>query len=204
MASYVTPEKAAAFTTYVFLVSQANTKIFQVNPTLAAGDAMVKIDDGVFNPLATLPVVSPAGSDTVKVELSAAEMNGDNIVVRFKDQAGAEWCDAGFNLQTTTKQIDDLATDAELTLAHGAGSWQRVTGADPNVVHYILEANGNPVAGGQVWVYTDALCTNLVAYGITDTFGEIDFYLIAGTYYVKRFKDNVVIFTPTVITMVVT
>jgi len=109
MPSFVTPKKNAAFTMYVGLVDQANTKLLKANPTLAAGDVKVSIDGGAFANIATLPVVTPAAGRAVKVDLSAAEMNGDNIVVQFVDAAGAEWCDAHINIQTSARQIDDLA-----------------------------------------------------------------------------------------------
>lgn len=114
MATQVPPKKNAAATLFVSLVSQANTKLFQVAPTLAAGDVKVSTDGGAFANLTTLPVVTPASGRAVKVDLSAAEMNGDNIVLQFVDAAGAEWCDLLLNLQTTTRQIDDIptATDA--------------------------------------------------------------------------------------------
>lgn len=356
MATYVPAKKNTEYIFYAMLIDQSNTKLAKVNPTLATGDAKVSIDGGAFTNLGTLPAATPAAGAAIKVTLAAAEMNGDNIAVLFSDASGSEWCDLLINIQTTTKQVDDLAVsstaltnamwtdakagyldvavssrnavapldaagtrgalgmgtanldtqlsgiplavwnvlnttafilnsmgewikakldvtvgsrnavtpldaagtrgalgmatnnldtqlagipaaddavltavhgagswqagvfiltpgdaatiatavDAAMTASHGAGSWQRVTGAAPNTVTYVLEASGNPVAGGQVWVYTDLACTNLVAYGISDTFGQITFYLAAGTYYVKRFKDNVTIFTPTVITMVVT
>jgi hypothetical protein len=110
--SYVTPKKNSAFIFYVGLVSQANGSIFQANPTLAAGDAKVSIDGGALANLATLPTVTPAAGKMVKVSLSAAEMNGDNITVVLSDAAGAEWCDVVANIQTSARQIDDLAFPA--------------------------------------------------------------------------------------------
>jgi hypothetical protein len=109
MATQFPPKKNAAYTMYVSLVSQANTKVMQSNPTLAAGDVKVSTDGGALANLTTLPVVTPASSKAVKVDLSASEMNGDNIVIIFSDAAGAEWCDLGVNLQTAARQIDDLA-----------------------------------------------------------------------------------------------
>ena len=85
--------KGQAYTFYVGLLSQADKDIFQANPTLATGDVKVSIDGGDLNNLATLPVVAPAGSKLVKVDLSAAEMNGDHVCVVFSDQLGDEWCD---------------------------------------------------------------------------------------------------------------
>lgn len=112
MASYVTPKKNTAFIAYVGLVDQANTKVLKANPTIAAGDFKVSIDGGAFSNLTTLPTVTPASGAAVKISLSAAEMNGDNIVVACIDAAGAEWCDQLINIQTSTRQIDDLAYPA--------------------------------------------------------------------------------------------
>lgn len=108
MASYVTPLRATEFICYVGLPSQADNKLFQVNPTLAAGDVKVSIDGGAFNNLNTLPVVTPASGRAVKVTVSVAEMTADNVQIVFSDAAGAEWCDLLINIQTTTRQINDL------------------------------------------------------------------------------------------------
>lgn len=109
MASYVTPKKNTAFICYISLVDQSNTKVLKANPTLAAGDFKVSIDGGAFNNLATLPTVTPAAGTAVKVSLSAAEMNGDNIAIACIDAAGAEWCDLFVSIQTTAGQIDQIA-----------------------------------------------------------------------------------------------
>ena len=84
MASQVFPKKNAAFTFYIGLVDQADTKLFKSSATLAAGDFKVSIDGAALNNLATLPSVNPAASKLVLVSLSAAEMNGDNIQVIFR------------------------------------------------------------------------------------------------------------------------
>lgn len=112
MASYITPKKNTALIFYVGLVSQASSHVLQSNPTLAAGDVKVSIDGGALANLATLPAVTPASSKAVKVSLSNSEMNGDNIVVIFSDAAGAEWDDQLINIQTSARQIDDLAFPA--------------------------------------------------------------------------------------------
>lgn len=112
MATYVPAKKNTAFIFYASLISQANTKIMKVNPTLAAGDFKVSIDGGTLNNLATLPTVTPAAGSMVKFSLSAGEMNGDNITVVCLDAAGAEWCDLTINIQTAARQIEDLAYPA--------------------------------------------------------------------------------------------
>lgn len=112
MTSYVTPKKNTAYKFYVALVDQSNTKLTKANPTIASGDFKVSTDGGAFANLATLPSANPASGRAVMIDLSAGEMNGDNIVVQCVDAAGAEWCDLVINIQTTARQIDDLAYPA--------------------------------------------------------------------------------------------
>lgn len=109
MTSYVTPKKNTAYVFYVSLEDQANAGLFKASPTLAAGDVLVSTDDGAPGNIATLPTVDADFTKRLKVSLSAAEMNGDNVTVIFSDAAGAEWFDLEINLQTTARQIDDLA-----------------------------------------------------------------------------------------------
>ena len=153
MASQVTPRKNVAFTFYVGLVSQANTKVLQGSATLAAGDVKGSVDGGALANLTTLPVVTPAASKAIKVDLSAAEMNGDNIVVIFSDAAGAEWCDLIVNIQTTARQIDDLATVAavwdEAAAGHIAAGTTGKKLADIEGYVDELESGAKPPAKGE-------------------------------------------------------
>lgn len=65
---------------------------FQVNPTLETGDVQISSDYVTYINIFTLPIVSPVGSEQLKVDLTATEMTGvDKLVVRFKDQNGDEW-----------------------------------------------------------------------------------------------------------------
>jgi hypothetical protein len=186
---YVTsspPIKNSAFTFFASLISQADTDIFQVNPTLAAGDAKVSIDGGALNNLATLPVVTPAGSKIVKVDLSAAEMNGDEIIVIFSDVAGAEWQDVIFVIYT---EVLASAT----TFPAGAITFT-----------YIVTdiTTGLPIEGVEVWFSTDNPAVNIVWKGDTDAFGiAMDVNgnlpsLDAGTYYVWRQKSGFIFTDP--------
>lgn len=112
MATYNTPKRATAYKFYVGLVDQSNTKLLKANPTIAAGDFQVSKDGGAFANLTTLPSANPASGRSVMIDLSAAEMTADNVVVQCVDAAGAEWCDLFINLQTTARQLDDLAYPA--------------------------------------------------------------------------------------------
>ena len=122
MPSYVTPRKNIAYVFSVSLVSQASTKTFQANPTLATGDVVVVGDSGSTANITTLPTVDSGQTKRVIVSLSAAEMNFDNIVVLFSDAAGAQWCDLSVNIQSSARQIDDLST-------YSGGAVASVTGA---------------------------------------------------------------------------
>lgn len=112
MTSYVPARANTAYKFYVALVDQSNTKLTKAAPTIAAGDFKVSTDGGAFANLATLPSANPAAGRAVMIDLSAGEMNGANIVVQCVDAAGAEWCDLIVNIQTSTRQMDDLAYPA--------------------------------------------------------------------------------------------
>ena len=110
MPSYVTPKKNTAFVFNLPLADATVATAFKANPTLAAGDVKISIDGGAFNNITSLPTVSPASGRIVQVSLSSSEMNGDNIAVQFVDQTTpAEWAEVEVLIQTSARQIDDLA-----------------------------------------------------------------------------------------------
>jgi hypothetical protein len=101
-APYNPPQKNEDFKIRIALESMSVPGSFQVNPTIAAGDFTVDIDGAGFNNFATLPSVSPTGSEMVLLELSAAEFNGDVITLRAKDQTNPkEWADWIVSIPTT-------------------------------------------------------------------------------------------------------
>lgn len=111
MATMVPPQKNVEYIFYVSLASQANIKVMQSNPTLAAGDVKVSTDGNALTNLDTLPDVDPDASYFVKVTVSATEMNGDNIVILFHDAAGDEWCDLMINIQTSAQSLNTMGND---------------------------------------------------------------------------------------------
>lgn len=161
MATYNTPKRATAHKFYVALVDQSNTKLLKANPTLAAGDVQVSKDGGAFANIATLPSANPASGRALMVDLSATEMTADNVVVQFVDAAGAEWCDLFVNLQTTARQIDDLAyptTTGRSLLVDAAGAVPITTNLKKNqaLAKYQLlmtdSTTHNPATGKTVTV----------------------------------------------------
>ncbi len=102
------PKKNTAYEFYLCLNDTEVQGAFKVNPTIVAGDFQVSIDGGAFANLATLPAVTPSGSASVKVNLSAAEMNGDKIVVKAIDAANDEWDDVSTFIDAPVSTNEDI------------------------------------------------------------------------------------------------
>lgn len=111
------PKINTAYAFDVALVGQADTRLLQANPTLAAGDVKVSIDEGAFANITTLPTIAPSSGRNVKVALTAAEMNGNRIVVQFVDASGAEWCDLVYSIETSPDDLTVTAIRTGLGLA---------------------------------------------------------------------------------------
>ena len=161
MATYHSPKRATAYKFYVGLVDQSNTKLLKANPTLAAGDVKVSKDGGAFANLTTLPSANPASGADIMVDLSGTEMTADNVVVQFIDAAGAEWCDVLVNIQTTARQLDDLAypaTTGRSLLVDTAGAVPITTNLKKNQAlanfHFLMtdSTTHNPATGKTVTV----------------------------------------------------
>ena len=163
MATFVPPKKNTSYTFYWALVSQADTKIFQANPTLAAGDVKVAIDDGAPANMTTLPVVDADFTKRIKVALSAAEMNGDNISIIFADAAGAEWCDTSIDIQTTAQTFDEIAISGEaMTVTRSTGAFVGTDESTGTVV-----SAGSTVTGSEVDVLADNTSQGMInLYGV--------------------------------------
>lgn len=116
------PKKNAAFTFYLPLVTKGGTD-WKDAPTLAAGDVQVKKDAGAFGNITTLPALDAAGEKVVKVALTAGEINGDVVVVRFIDQTNPkEWEDTGMVIITTAQGVGLQSGDAYARVGAPAGA----------------------------------------------------------------------------------
>lgn len=102
-----TPKKNVAYNFTITLTSARGPGTFVIDPTIEDGDFRISTDNGAFADLATLPVVSPAGSKTIAVSLSADEMNGNKITVIGSDVAGNEWDDIEIFLDTPIANEND-------------------------------------------------------------------------------------------------
>lgn len=79
--------------------------------------------------------------------------------------------------------------DTVLSASHGAGLWGGGAGSGRVAYTYpVLTAGGLPIEGVLVEFFTDAACTNRVAYDYTDMLGNAVVYLDPGTYYARSSK----------------
>jgi hypothetical protein len=194
---------------YVCFDSQANPRVFQDAPTLAAEDFTVSINGGPEGPLDNLPTNTPAGSKRVQFVISAAENTtagiGGKTSIVCSDAVGNQWCDLHIELTVfacdlpTAAEIadavhDEALADHEIPGSAGAklSSLCCTLGAGAITFIYTLtsDVDGSPIPNADVWVTTDAAGLNVVAAGTTDMAGQVTFYLDAGNYYVFRQRDG--------------
>lgn len=116
------PRRSVAYEFSVFLSLGGS---FIVNPTLAAGDFQISQDGSAFVNLTTLPVVEPAGSRRVKINLSALEMTADKVSVVGVDAVGAEWDDVAIDLDVPLNNEEDNwgRSTIDVALAGRVGDW---------------------------------------------------------------------------------
>ena len=211
MASKNPPVKNAAFTFRISLFAQEDNQI-KSSPTIAAGDFKICTDGGALTNPATLPSESPSGSGLVLISLSAAEMNGDEVVVRWLDAAGDEWHSGSLTMHTVAsgQQFDDLNSTTPPTAAANADAvWEEaladhsgtsgstaeavsnIPGVTAGAVEYTytIDDGTDPVEGVEIWIATDSAGSNVIWSGVTDAFGIARAsdnqkpWLDAGTYY---------------------
>jgi hypothetical protein len=102
------PKRGVAYEMFIALTDLSAPQFFRENPTIATGDFQISKDGGAFFDLTTLPVVTPALSNTVKINLSAAEMTADKVVINGKDVADDEWADFYAFIDNPTNNIESL------------------------------------------------------------------------------------------------
>lgn len=85
------PLQGVAYEFYVSLADALDPDTFKANPTIAAGDFTISKDGGAYTNLTTIPVVDPAGSVTVRINLNATEMTAEKVNILGIDAVGNEW-----------------------------------------------------------------------------------------------------------------
>ena len=103
MANCNPPVKGQAMDFVIALEDYANPGNFKSNPTLAAGDFKISIDDAAFTTDYITASVDPASSVSVQIELTTDGTNGDKIMVVGIDQTSPkEWSDFAICILTTS------------------------------------------------------------------------------------------------------
>ncbi len=102
------PKQNEAYIFYVTLASFADPSTFVTDPTIAAGDFKISVDGSALSNLDTLPVVDPAGSAFVRVDVSAIEMAGEKVNIIASDVSGDEWQELSASIDVPTGNIDSL------------------------------------------------------------------------------------------------
>ena len=128
--------KNAALGFPVFVRSQADSTIFQINPTVAAGDFKIHIGNAAATALTTTPSVVVSTQAAVWVTLTAGETNADVISIVAHDAAGAEWFDGQWTFFTSSQQMADVALATALATLSGVVALStQVDALEGNVAH---------------------------------------------------------------------
>jgi len=104
-------------TEFIFTMPLFKNGAIVVNPTLAAGDITVHGDGVDFGNIDTISAVTPASQESVKVTVSAAEMNNAYIGIVFIDQTSPKaWDDAYISIETSANTVDEIKAETALIL----------------------------------------------------------------------------------------
>lgn len=131
------------------------------------------------------------------------QIDGTNLRTFYEDT----WTTAdpdGYLISGDIPVDDTLTVTLQSTIAEGASRdipyqiWYEGMGAAATAWVYTLtnSVTSLPISGAQVWITTDSAGSQVVASGVTDSSGEVSFYLSANTYFVWRshsdysFSDN--------------
>ncbi len=102
------PKKGVAYEMFIALTDLNAPQFFINSPQVLTGDFKISKDGGTFVNLATLPVVTPAASNTLKISLSATEMTADKVVINGIDVAGDQWADFFAFIDNPANNIESL------------------------------------------------------------------------------------------------
>lgn len=113
-----------------------------------------------------------------EIQLASARMG---LYITIYGAAGMAQCDTSTTLP--------VQLDAQLSSTHGAGRWAE-QGSGYVAWQYIVNdcITHLPVDGVWVNVSTDAAGANIIAQGVTNSFGQVVFWLDPGTYYMWAYR----------------
>lgn len=139
---------------------------YLANPTLASGDVKVSKDGGAFANLTTLPDAHPASGKSIRVQLSATEMECTFAVIDFIDQTSPkEWEDQ--RVIVTTELLRGLTAFTVVTDgSNSATSFEIDSTLGDDVHNFRLVKFNTGALAGQVRKATDFVdSTNFITVG---------------------------------------
>lgn len=122
-----------------------------------------------------------------EIQLASARCaNNPFIHVTVDSSSGLEQGDIVFS---TSSMATAAEIDAQLSSTHGAGRWA-AQGSGEIAWQYIVTdcVTHLPVDGVWVNVSTDIAGANIIAQGVTNSLGQVVFWLDAGTYYLWSYR----------------
>ncbi len=157
--------------------------------TLGAGDVLKITIVGGANDTANVDIVAElwgipdlsALITIVDTVVDAIKAKTDNLPTDPADESLLEAAIAAIPSAPSVAQID-----TQLSGTHGVGSWGSGSGSGAVSTTVTVTVSSLPRDGVEVWVTTDLAGLNVVANGVTDALGEVDFLLDAGTYFVWK------------------
>lgn len=106
-----------------------------------------------------------------------ATLNGETVTTDAASRTAAK---ADVSALATAAAVAAVPTageiDTQLTSGHGSGSWLRSAGSGSTLDEVSVTDGSDPIAGVTVRVTSDESGNTLIATGITDIAGKIDFY----------------------------
>jgi hypothetical protein len=157
----------AAFTLWGVPLVERGGSDYLANPTLAAGDVKVSKDGGAFTNLGTLPDAHPASGKSVRVQLSATEMEATFLVIDFIDQ-------------TSPKEWEDQRLIVMTELARGAIAGTVVAdGSNTATTFDIGSTAADDVFNDRLLVFTTGALAGQIR-KVTDFIAATDF-IVVGT-----------------------
>lgn len=169
---------------------------------------------------ATVVQVVPSFFDDIKTDTTSiyTHVSSSGVAINIASIADAVWDEqisghlasgsTGAKLNAATAAADPWSANPASYTDPTTFGWAigRVIGGSgrTSATVNVQDADDNPVEGVRVDVYNAATPTtaNYVTTGVTDTGGNVTFYLFAGTYYLFRYKRGYSFVDP--VTLVVT
>ena len=156
------------------ILEDTGTTIPATLATLATAAALATVDGNVDAILVDTGTTIPGTIAALQSDVNDVLTDTGDIISDIAAVSG--------DIDDLTADVADVKADTVSILAAVGGG--PPAGAIPWTYNITNQVSGHPIADVDVWVTTDSAGSNVVASGRTDDFGNVTFYLDAGTYYI--------------------